>query len=302
LTVAFTDFTMDAEAAAELCRSSLHREVESAEPCDRPTSFAVRLDDGLDVIVKVARPDRSASPAAEAWIYDTCRRHGVLVPEVLAVVDAPEAIITAKLNGRHIDHQDHDTSAVWRAAGADLRRVHEIAVPGFGPLRQRNGAVRGEADGWSPTVEYARREGLRGLVDLGLITTAEASRLARRYDEIEEELAAVTDGRLLHGDVWSGHLFEDATGNYIGMIDFDQAQSGDPRWDLARIPLWERDDALDLILDGYGADAITSDDREVLLPLYLIAFAIHHIVRVPFDDDPRRGRTMLEETNYRRLL
>lgn len=178
----------------------------------------------------------------------------------------------------------------------------EISVPGFGPLRPRDGSVRGEADRWSPTVEYARDNGLRGLVDLGLITTPEASRLARRYDEIDGELAAVTDGRLLNGDIWSGHLFEDSSANYIGMIDFDQAQSGDPRWDLARIPLWERDDALDMVLDGYGTDAITSEDRELLLPLYLLAFAIHHIVRVPFDDDPDRGRSMLEETNYQRLL
>jgi aminoglycoside phosphotransferase (APT) family kinase protein len=115
------------------------------------------------------------------------------------------------------------------------------------------------------------------------------------------DLHGWTDGRLLHGDLEGGHIFV-ADDHYRGMIDFDQAQVGDPRWDLARVPLWDGDAALDALLDGYGRDTIGPGDRDLLLPLYLLAFMIRHAVQLTDQGQLSDARAHLAKTRYERLL
>jgi aminoglycoside phosphotransferase len=291
------------EAAAELCATMLARRVASIRGTDRPTAFLIQLEDGATAVLKVARSDRTASPLVEAWMYDRCRQSGITVPEVLAVSECPEAIVLRALPGKNLWEQGcSEDPGAWAAAGADLRTLHDICVPGFGPLTACEGGVSGVAPRWSPVVEFARSPGLEELARRELVTAAEASCLARRYDELEPHLRDVADGRLLHGDLQSGHILVDAERSYLGIIDFDQAQAGDPRWDFARIGLWDGDGALDLLLRGYGGDSLTSEDRDLVLPLYLLAFCIHHIVHFPFSADPGFAAELLRRSNYSRLL
>lgn len=293
-----------AEDAARLCGAILGRPIESGRASGTGTVFFVELDEGETLIVKVVRPDRSASPIVEAWIYAECRRRGIRVPEVLGVSEDPEAIVMRSLPGVSLWQQPSSGAAsVWREAGADLRAMHEVSVPGFGPLtRGAGGGVEGVSDRWSPVVDFARDEGVKGLADRGLLTMDEVHRLIRRYEEIEPLLAEVTQGQLLHGDLQAGHLYVDPDGSYLGVIDFDQSQAGDPRWDMARATLWDGEDALDLFLAGYGDNPFTRESRELLVPLYLLAFCIHHIVRFPFNTDPKFAELLLSQCNYQRLL
>ena len=108
-----------------------------------------------------------------------------------------------------------------------------------------------------------------------------------------------TDGRLLHGDLQSGHILDHPAKGYLGLIDFGQAQSGDPRWDLARVLLWDGEAGLDALLEGYGRDVLTPDDREFLLPLYLFAFVVHHAVG---HEMPDYIRLLLDRSGYETLL
>lgn len=278
----------------------------------RPTHVTAKRDvtflaevDGRTVVVKFARASGRSTPLAEAWAYDQCRRLGVRAPEVLGTTSDPECIVTAALPGQSLwklpDSPVHATA--WAEAGRDLRALHEIALEGFGQLQwsEATESPTGMAKGWSPFLEFARDRGLPHLGRHGVIPAAAAETLARRLDEVASEVAHFTDGRLLHGDLEGGHIYvhDDA---YVGLIDFDQSQAGDPRWDLARVPLWDGDAALDALLVGYGGDAVSTEDREVVLPAYLLAFVVHHAVRIFDDAGHERVREIIEMSRYERLL
>jgi aminoglycoside phosphotransferase len=274
-----------------------------APPAVRPTSSPVAhfLDlPDRTVVAKQAALGRPGSALAEASAYREAVARGVRVPGVLAISEEPELVLLELLPGESLwsRKQREADPPVWERAGTDLRALHEIRVPGFGPLTLRDGKLQGEAAGWSPFVTFAREQGLARLADLGYLQSDEVEPLQRRYAEAAP-LMTCSDGRLLHGDLEGGHVFVDASDAYQGMLDFGQAQAGDPRWDLARVRLWDGDAALDAVLEGYGRDAITADEREVLLPLYLLAFVVHHAAAGIGDDV---SREMLTLCGYRRLL
>ena len=206
------------------------------------TTFIVDLDDRA-VVLKFSAPGRSV--LAEARAYEAAAAHGIRVPEVLAVRADPEAAAIQFLAGSSLwsdDRRDTENSFAWRRAGEELRSLHEIRVPGFGPLVPGTHDLMGASDEWCPFVRFARQEGIRKLVDSGVMDSRAGERLESRYDEAAVELNGWTDGRLLHGDLEGGHILV-ADDQYQGIIDFDQAQAGDPRWDLARVTLWDGDAA-----------------------------------------------------------
>ena len=243
----------------------------------------------------------------EAWAYAECARRGIRTATVLAVSEDPECLILERLRGESLPRRSSSLSAgersTWARAGEDLRALHEIRLSGFGLLTLDGagpgGEPRGEAHRWGPFAEFARTEGIRWLVDGGFLSAYEGERLVRRFEEAQVSFDAVAEGRLLHSDLGSSHIFRSPAGSYDGIIDFGQAQAGDPRWDLARVPLWDGEEALDAVLDGYGRETVTKEDREFLLPLYLLALAVHHAVG---HDRQDYIRTLLDRSGYRVLL
>jgi len=201
----------------------------TVEPTSSPVAF--KIDAGnVQVIAKRPRPDRPGSALAEAAAYRTAHAHGAQVPRVLATRSEPELIVLELVQGfslwsRH--RPEHADRTAWRSAGTDLRAIHEARLPGFGPLTIAAETLRGEADAWSPLVAFPRDTGIGRLVDAGLLVSSQVAGLLRRYDEYEHALVC-TDGRLLHGDLEGGHVMVDARAAYQGMIDFGQAQAGDP--------------------------------------------------------------------------
>lgn len=273
-------------------------------PTVRPTgssvAFFLDLPD-LTVVAKLPALGRPGSALAEAWAYRAAAARGVHVPAVLAVSEVPELVLLELLPGVSLWSRKgpvEDTAPAWEQAGADLRALHEIRVPGFGPLVVRDGELRGESGQWPPFVRYAREQGLARMTDLGYVEAAQADRLQQLYERAEP-LMAYSGGRLLHGDLEGGHVFVDESDEYQGMLDFGQAQAGDPRWDLARVRLWDGDAALAALLRGYGRDALTREERDELLPLYLLAFVVHHAANGAGE---KVSREMLTLCGYRRLL
>lgn len=269
-----------------------------------PDAWFVDLPGERCVVLK--RPgwrNRPGSPQVEAWIYRECERHNIRVPKVLVLVEDPECLILERLGGHPLSA--HPTSmtaidrAMWARAGEELRTLHQVRMPGFGPLVPGPDTPHGEATNWCPFANYARTEGIPWLVDAGYLSISDANGLARRFDEAASLFSQVTEGRLLHGDLCSGHIFHSANQTYEGIVDFGQAQAGDPRWDLARIPLQDGDEAQDALLAGYGSDAVTKEDRDLLLPLYLFSFVTHHAVG---HDRPDYIQTILDRSGYRALL
>jgi aminoglycoside phosphotransferase (APT) family kinase protein len=269
---------------------------------ESPDAWFADLADGRMVVVK--RPGWVNKPGGvrvEAWAYAACAEQGVSVPRVLGLSDDPECLVIERLDAEPLPRGDMSRSArsIWARAGADLRKVHEIRLRGFGPLVVDEGVPRGESQTWSPLVEYAKEEGIPWLVDGGYLEPATGERLLRRFDEALPLIRSFSSGCLLHGDLQSLHIFVSPEKGYQGLIDFGQAQAGDPRWDLARVPLWDGEAGLDALLEGYGDDLLTQDDRDFLLPLYLLSFVIHHAVG---HEMPDYIRLLLERSGYQALL
>lgn len=301
---------MPLDVAVRLCRDLLGIEPHTVERTRSPVTFRATAG-GTPIVIKLARPGRPASPLVEAWAYRQLADRGALVPTVLATSADPECTIVSVLPGRSLwKRRGERIEPIWAKAGEDLLRLHEVRVGGFGPaaLSTRAGPhdtaaeprVAGIASAWCPFIDEARREGLPAMVDVGRVDEREAHVLDARLAEVGANVASWDDGRLLHGDLEGGHVFADDDLNYTGMIDFDQAQVGDPRWDLARVRLWDGDAALDALLDGYGRDALSDEDRRLVLPVYLLAFSLHHAVRHVGNDAVLTE--LLEMTRWRELL
>jgi aminoglycoside phosphotransferase len=288
--------------------ASLVAELLGVTPIDvrgteSPDAFFVGLNDRCVVAKLPHYYGRPGSALVEAWAYRELRRRNIRTPQVLAITEQPECLIVERLAGTPLtcraSHLPPADRSAWARAGEDLRAIHDIRLPGFGPLVLEGPKPRGEAATWCPFADYARTVGIAWLVDAGYLQPKDGDTLIRRFDEATTTFSAISEGRLLHGDLQSGHILSTSDGTYQGIIDFGQAQAGDPRWDLARVRLWDGDKALDALLDGYGHDTLSAADRRTLLPLYLLAFAVHHAVG---HDRPNYIRLLLSKSRYETLL
>lgn len=294
--------------AERQCITDLVVRLLNATPVDirrttSPDAWMVDLAAGRSVVVK--RPgwlNRAGSPGVEAWAYRECARRGIRTPTVLAYSIDPECLIVESFRGTSLPEATPSMSAgeraIWARAGEDLRAIHAVQLSGFGPLVPRTDEPAGSANHWCPFVDYASAEGIPWLVDEGFLSSRTAELLLRRFEEAMPLINAVTEGRLLHGDLQGEHIFA-AAGTYEGIIDFGQAQAGDPRWDLARVRLWDGAAGFDALLAGYGTDTLMQADRELLLPIYLLSLVVHHAVG---HDQPGYVRRLLDRSGYRCLL
>ena len=263
----------------EICREVLHLAPRRIEPV-RP-HLARIVTDAHVVYVKHGRAaDTGGRFGLEAWAYRQCRAHGVPAPDVLAASragDALDYVATLALAGRSLWVKPALSGAsltrVLRAAGEQLRALHEIRIDGFGPLVPVAGSrPRGEHARWCPFVGIAHARALPCLVDTGALSADEAAAIRTRFVDAEPALRRDVPGRLLHGDLEGDHLFSHR-GRFTGFIDFEKLQAGDPCYDLARIAWWDPH-LLPALLDGYGRDGLTADDLHVRMPAYLIANAV----------------------------
>ena len=210
----------------------------------------------------------------EAWAYRCCREVGVLVPDVLGASEPGadvDFIVTAALDGGNQWERTLDVRAgVLRTAGEQLRRIHEIAMDGAGPVV--GDPPRGIFDDWCPFVRGACDDAIPLLVDVGVLEQREADAMLGSFQGGAEILHRPGPAKLLHGDFECGHIYSDGE-RYTGIIDFGQMQAGDPVFDLGRFTWWDSDH-LDDLLDGYGRDAITDEDTEVRMPCYRVAKAL----------------------------
>ena len=290
--------------AIRICAELLDVTVINVTTKRAGVTYMTETVDGM-LVVKFGRPSGRSSPLVEAWAYEQCKKLGLRAPEVLATQADPECIVTIALPGRSLwklpASADHATA--WAAAGADLRALHDIRLAGFGPLFLDSAGQDpyGASRSWAPFLDEAIGRGLPYLADHEVIPLAAATALVRRLSDVAAEVSGFAEARLLHADLEGGHIYVDDH-RYVGMIDFDQAQAGDPRWDLARVTLWDGEQALDWLLDGYGSDTVTQEERLDLLPVYLMACVVHHTVQAHEEGRDDAVRELLQMSRFERLL
>ena len=147
--------------------------------------------------------------------------------------------------------QEH--ASLWRQLGHIARQIHSVAGTAFGPPYPRRSFPT-----WSAAV-IAGLEGVRRDLEGYQLDTTEVKNTLDLVATHAGLLDAVTQSRLLHGDLWLRHLFvqrgpEGPT--IVGLIDAEFASWGDPlfEWTLIRLalippaesePFWETYGRLD---------------------------------------------------------
>jgi aminoglycoside phosphotransferase (APT) family kinase protein len=266
----------------QICREILHLAPRQIQPV-RPHLDRVVTDRHVLYVKHGPTAETGGRFGLEGWAYRQCRVHGVRAPDVLAASqpgDALDYVATLALAGRALWVKPYLSGAsltrVLRAAGEQLRALHEIVIDGFGPIVPvvtiAGSPPRGAHAQWSPFVDIALERALPYLVDKGALGRDEAASIRARFVDAAPALRRDAPGRLLHGDLEGDHLFSHR-GRFTGFIDFEKTQAGDPCYDLARFAWWDPHLLPDL-LDGYGRDALTADDLSVRMPVYLLANAV----------------------------
>ncbi|MEU5693229.1 aminoglycoside phosphotransferase family protein [Actinosynnema sp. NPDC020468] len=118
----------------------------------------------------------------------------------------------------------HEWQPYYRGLGAITRKVHDVRGERFGP-------VAGPwFDSWGDAVLALLHDTAADLVDAGLVAR-DVEQVARIVARDKGLFDAVTEPRLLHGDLWTPNLMLDPDApepTVVGVLDHDRASWGDP--------------------------------------------------------------------------
>ncbi|MFL6003988.1 MAG: phosphotransferase [Nocardioides sp.] len=201
-----------------------------------------------EVEVVVAHQERATLRVGEVFLkidadqtgteheVEAMRVAPIPTPEVLWW--KPPVLALAALPGKPLDRLGEPStasSAVWVAAGAAVRRLHEAPLPPWpGPSLDEIASSLDSECSW--------------ILDNEVLPT----HLVARNREIAEAALRPWTPSFTHGDLQVAHVFVEDD-EVTGVIDWSEAGQGDAMYDLAILTLGHRERLSD-VLAGYAAD------------------------------------------------
>lgn len=276
----------------------------------------VDLVDGRRVIARVSRIDHPALRAGllvETAVAELLEREGIAAPRVLAVDTerrtlSGDLLVMERVEGAALASQEGDEAAMLSGLGALgglLRRVHDVRLEGAGPLEvRRGGGLFGRFAQWDSFLTCRLGEHLRACVEAGALSAPESERLGERL-ATWTTAPGVPTNRLLHGDPGPSNVIRGADGGAY-LVDWEDAQVGDPLFDLASAAAFHPERRWSALFDGYGWRPSATRDIERFW-LYMARIALARTVmrrrfalpdlpgRTPAADRVRRALTGLEQ-------
>ncbi len=211
----------------------------------------------------------AASLGPEALAHEVLLSCGARVPAVIGyepfdpVLDRSLMLTTAILGASFDDAPPPDPAPILIAAGADLARINQVPVAGFGWIR-RNDPLPTRLSGiFSTWHEFAA-----DLTSHPLDPWFDPPTIARITELARLPPADPQRAVLAHGDFDPSHIFS-LDGHYTGIIDFGEIRGAEPTFDLGHLAL-HAPDALPAILQGYASITPLPTD----LPLQITASAL----------------------------
>lgn len=237
--------------------------------------FRTLAPDGSPVVVKAdIWPQRAA---AERSVTAAAHAAGLPVPAIAYAAGGDPALLVLQ----YVPGPELSSGAprsAWADAGRTLRRVHDLADPGhLLPIVDRDrdrGADRGLTGG-ARRLRRPLREFLPWLAardtalaaGRGLLTAGQAARLSQLLGGIFGAAAEPDRYLVLHGDAQPDHFLLSPAGDVAALIDFGDACTGDPAFDLAVLtlddPQWLGD-----VLAGYAPGARLRDRIRAMIGPY----------------------------------
>ncbi|NIK79662.1 aminoglycoside phosphotransferase (APT) family kinase protein [Paenibacillus castaneae] len=253
--------------------------VELTDGCAN-SAYSVTLQDGRNVIIKVAPPSNTKMMtyeqhimAAEVEVMRLVKQTGSIpVPQIYAY-DQTKSIVNCeyfvmeKLEGEPYNKvkkslTDEQRSGIEHQLGIYNRRINEIRGESFGCFAHTDEP----GTPWKTTFH-------RMLLDVLADGERENVRLPASYETIRQEISLrldaldeVIEPRLVHWDLWDGNIFvKDAA--ITGLIDFERALWGDPLLEI----YFGHFNQSQSFFDGYGLSELTPSQRAriALYDLYL---------------------------------
>lgn len=210
----------------------------------------VECADGRGFVAKGATGDRlNREVRAHRWAVEA----GLPVAPLVGVFPGPpQVMLTEELSGAAL--KDADDPAVWRQAGALLRRLHDVPRP------------------WPVQPDTESRDDWHARVAAQVARAAERAAFAPSLAQLVSEtvasdaplVSALSRSAVVHGDCMPAHLLWDGDGQ-LHLIDLEYLRIDDPAWDLAVLCAFEPA-RLDDVLAGYDPDAGEEHRLRQLVP------------------------------------
>ncbi len=197
--------------------------------------------------------------ANEHVAYDLLTGSALPVPSVVTL-DASrrlvpyDFIILTRLPGTNVAESWQEVAParvreLAYEAGTCLARLHALAFPAFGKLREQDmPRFRSWPDYFG---DYARRQ-MDAAARYGFLNDLLRTRLEAVMDHAHDRLARVTQGVLVHSDYHYENILQSG-GRLTGILDFEWALSGDPSYDFMNADVREEQipGSEAAFLDGY---------------------------------------------------
>jgi aminoglycoside phosphotransferase (APT) family kinase protein len=246
--------------------------------------WRARLDDGREVVVKLAPPSMVDLLSyeldiirTEALFYELATQTDVPVPALLhADLDGPiQYLIMSAVDGVPWSGVDRrlaaaDRRRLRRELGRHVAALHQITSTSYGYPQQPAMTATSWTAAFFAMIDGVLADAVRFRADLPL----PGDRIARAVRAHAQVLDEVSVAALVHFDLWPGNVLLDLGGarpSIAGLIDHERAFWGDPVADFVSLDVFgagERDqDLLGGYLEGGGRMVLTAS-TQVRLALY----------------------------------
>ncbi|HEY1094148.1 MAG TPA: aminoglycoside phosphotransferase family protein [Glycomyces sp.] len=269
-------------------------------------AYKIRLNDGRDVVLKIAPP-----PGVEVMTYergamdielaslDLIREHtNVPVPDVLFADTTLELCDAPYFFMPYIDADNigiiegalpsEELAAYWEQLGARNAELNAIKGTGFGPLLDPRFPTWRAA--FTLMCEDVLADGERRSVDLGF----DYGTIRAVIAEHEASLDEVTEPRFVEWDLWPSNVMV-KDGRIVCIIDHERAFWGDPLMEAgfcgAELPAMSDADAF---ARGWGRGPLTDTER-TRRRLYGL-----HLVLIMIIETNYRGHTDTKQYDWAR--
>ena len=158
------------------------------------------------------------------------------VPAPVVLWEQPNVVALSAVGGLPLALAGEESAAsprAWRAAGAMARRIHATPLPSW--------------DGWS--WEHYRDHldaQTRWLVNARVVAAEDVGAVRAQAETVLRPFGPT----FIHADLQAAHVFIDGD-EVVGIIDWEDAEAGDPHFDVAVLTMGNREH-LDDVLAGYG--------------------------------------------------
>jgi aminoglycoside phosphotransferase (APT) family kinase protein len=240
-----------------------------------------------------------ASLGSEALAHGLLIERGVRVPEVIGYVpfDAGlgrSAMLTTAISGTPLAGNGvTNPPPILLAAGADLARIHQLPVDGFGWIRRDNPhAARLSASQRSWPAFAAELIAL----DLDRWFDRKSQDRLRRLARLPPAADSIAHASLAHGDFDPSHIFH-VGGMYSGIIDFGEIRGAEPTFDLGHLAL-HAPDALPSILRGYASVTRLRDDTALQTAASAIRIGWFRLTQSSAATNPSYAATLVRRMEH----